>query len=75
MQHFHHPHDPATVYALTRDLFLAASITCLLCALHRIARALTLRARVEALDELEDDYTSDEREIVLAKVKSGSMHC
>ncbi len=73
--YFHRLEDPETVYGLVRDVFLAASITCLLSALHRIAHALTLTARVKALDEFEDSYTPEEREIMLAKVRAGSLHC
>jgi hypothetical protein len=51
--------DPDTVYELAHDLFLAGSITCFLYALHRIARGLTLTARVKALDEFEDAYEPD----------------
>lgn len=73
--YFHRLHDPETVYALLRDIFLAAAITCFLDALHRIAKGLTLGARVKALDELEDAYTPEEREVLIQKIKVKSLHC
>jgi len=73
--YFHRLRDPETVYGLLRDIFLAAAITCLLDALHRIAKGLTLSARVKALDELEDEYTPEEREVLIQKIKVKSLHC
>ncbi|MHB1136904.1 MAG: hypothetical protein ACYCXR_09815 [Coriobacteriia bacterium] len=67
--------DPDTVYELAHDLFLAGSITCFLYALHRIARGLTLTARVKALDEFEDAYEPEEREALMHKIKASSLHC
>ena len=76
MDHYiHRLKDPDTVYALVRDLFIAASITCVLSALHRIAAALSLTARVKAFDELEDEYTPEEREALVHKIKVKSLHC
>jgi hypothetical protein len=73
--YFHRLQDPETVYGLVRDIFLAAAITCFLDALQRIAKGLTLSARVDALDEFEDDYTPEEREILIHKIKVKSLHC
>lgn len=73
--YFHRLQDPETVYGLVRDIFLAAAITCFLDALHRIAKALTLSARVKALEEFEDAYTPEEREVLLQKIKVKSLHC
>jgi hypothetical protein len=73
--YFHRLQDPETVYGLVRDIFLAAAITCFLDALHRIAKGLTLSARVDALEEFEDDYTPEEREVLIHKIKVKSLHC
>lgn len=76
MHHYYHRlQDPDTVYALVRDVFLAGSIVCFLCALHRIASGLALSARVDALDEFEDAYTPEEREVLIHKIKVKSLHC
>ncbi len=61
------------LYLLIRDLFSALSITCLLWALHRIAGALRVRSRVVALDSLGPAYTSEEREVIIHKIKTESM--
>ena len=73
--YFHRLQDPETVYGLVRDIFLAAAITCFLDALHRIAKGLQLSARVDALDEFEDDYTPEEREVLIQKIKVKSLRC
>jgi len=75
MDHYlHRLHDPETVYGLVRDVFLGASITCFLYALHRIASALKLSARVKALDEFKDSYAPEEREILIEKIRVTSLH-
>lgn len=61
-----------TVGGLVAGVFVACALTCVLSALHRIATALMLSARVEVLDELEDDLTPEERELILWKVKARS---
>jgi hypothetical protein len=66
--------DPDTVYGLIRDLFLAAAITCVLSALHRIADGLILTGRIKALGKFGDAYTPEEREILIHKVKVRSLH-
>jgi len=73
--YFHRLQDPETVYGLVRDIFLAAAITCFLDALHRIAKGLTLSARVKALEEFEESYTPEEREVLIDKIKVKSLHC
>ncbi len=62
-----------TLYGLVRDLFAALSITCFLLALHRIANALMIEGRVVAYDELADAYAPEEREVLIHKIKRGSM--
>lgn len=76
MDHYiHRLKDPDTVYALARDLFIAGAVTCVLSALHRMAAALTLTARVKAFDELEDEYTPEELKVLVSKIKMKSLHC
>lgn len=58
------------MYEGFKDLFVAAAITCFLLAGHRIAAALKTSARIEALEELGDVFTAEEREVVIHKVKS-----
>jgi len=75
MHHYlHRLQDPETVYGLLRDLFLGASITCFLYALHRIASALKLTARVKALDEFKDLYAAEERSALIDKIKLTSLN-
>jgi len=62
-----------TVYGLVRDLFCALSITCFLFALHRIANALMIEGRVVAYDELADAYAPEEREMLIHRIKHGSL--
>lgn len=61
------------LYGLVRDLFKAGAIACILCAAHRIANGLMLRARIEALEEYGDAYAPEEREVLIRKIKHGSM--
>jgi hypothetical protein len=65
--------DEITIYGLVRDLFVAASVTCFLWALHDIARGLLLGARVKSYDRLEDAYTPEEREVLIHRIKVGSI--
>ncbi len=62
-----------TIYGLIRDLFVASSITCFLWALHRIGNGLVVSARVAAYRELPDSYTTDEREVLIHKIKRESL--
>jgi hypothetical protein len=61
------------LYGLVRDLFMASAITCVLYAAHRIANGLMLGAQVKALDEFGDAYAPEEREVLIRKIKHGSM--
>jgi len=75
MHHYlHRLQDPETLYGLLRDLFLGASITCFLYALHRIASALKLTARVKALHEFKDVYAAEERNALIEKIKVTSLN-
>jgi len=62
-----------TVYGLIRDIFFAAATTCLLLALHRIGTALLIESRVVAYDEFADAYAPEEREVLIHKIKRGSL--
>lgn len=61
------------LYGLVRDLFMAAAITCFLSALHRIANGIALGARIKALDKYGEAYAPEEREVLIHKIKHGSM--
>ena len=74
-QYLHRLRRPETVLGLVRDIFLAASITCFLYALNRIASALSLSARVKALDEFEKSYAPEERDALIEKIRVESLHC
>ena len=50
-----------------------ASITCVLFALHRIARGVLLGAEVKAFGKFEDAYTPEEREVLIHKIKVQSL--
>lgn len=65
--------DDLTVYGLIRDLFCASAITCFLWASHRMGKGLVLKARIKALDELEDAYTPEEREVLIHRIKAESL--
>lgn len=69
----HYYDDELTLYELSRDLFKAAAVTCVLWALHRAARGVILGARVDAYDELEDSYTPEEREALIHRIKVESL--
>ena len=74
MHHYlHRLQDPETVYGLLRDLFVGAAITCFLYALHRIAGALKLTARVKALHGFEDAYAPKERDSLIETIKVTSL--
>ena len=62
------------LYGLFRDLFMAGAIVSFLFALHRIANGVMLGARVKSLDEFEDAYAPEEREVLIHKIKQRSMH-
>lgn len=69
----HYYEDEMTVYDLVRDLFCASAVTCFLWALHRCGKGLMLGARVKALDEFEDAYTPEEREVLIHRIKVESL--
>lgn len=61
------------LYGLIRDLFMAASITCFLYALHRIANGVSLGGRIKALKKYGDAYAPEEREALIHKIKKDSL--
>lgn len=67
--------DDLSMYGLLCDLFTAGAVTCLLMALHRIARGLILRGQVKALAEMGEAYTAEEREVLIHRIKQESLRC
>lgn len=61
------------LYALIRDLVHAAMLVFFIVGLQRIGNGLMLHARVKALDEFKDAYAPDEREVLIRKIKHGSL--
>ena len=61
------------LYALVRDLFVAAAISCFLYAMHRIANGVSVGGRVSALKEMGDAYTPEEREELIHIIKKDSL--
>jgi hypothetical protein len=64
---------PVTLYGLISDLFIAFSITCFLLAMHRIATGLRLGARITAMRKLEDEFTPEECELVIHRIKKEAV--
>ena len=65
--------EQAGLDGLVRDLFCAGAISCLLYALHRLARGVLLGAEVKAFGKFEDAYTPEEREALMHKIKVRSL--
>lgn len=65
--------DELTVYGLVRDLFVAASVTCFLWAMHRIGHGLSVAGRVAAYRELSEAYAPEEREVLIHRIKQESL--
>lgn len=65
--------DELTIYGLVRDLFTASAITCFLWALHRIGTGVRLSGRVTAYRKMGDEYTPEEREELIHKIKADSL--
>ncbi|MBE0417633.1 MAG: hypothetical protein IBX63_07700 [Coriobacteriia bacterium] len=61
------------LWTLVRDVFYALAATCVLCAVHRIAGGVLLGARITALREVGEAYTPEEREVLIHKIKHGSL--
>lgn len=60
-------------WGLVRDAFAALAVTGVLYAAHRIANGLLLGARITALREVGEAYTPEEREVLIHKIKHGSL--
>lgn len=61
------------LWALVRYVFLAITLGWLLCAAYRIAGGVLLGARITALREVGEAYTPEEREVLIHKIKHGSL--
>jgi hypothetical protein len=61
------------IFYLFWVLFYAAATTCFLYAVNRIAATLKTGVRVKVLKELGPDLSAEERETLVAKVKSRAM--
>ena len=64
----------AELAALCGGLFMAGVFTCALLALHRIAAALKLQARVVTYHKLRDELSDEEKKVVLTKIKEAALH-
>lgn len=62
-----------TLSGLVRDAFLALAVTCALYAAQRIANGVLLGARITALREVGEAYTPEEREVLIHRIKNGSL--
>jgi hypothetical protein len=60
-------------WGFVRDVFAALAVTCVLYAAHRIANGLLLGARITALREVGEAYTPEEREVLIHRIKHGSL--
>lgn len=78
MSHSSHHHGRScspclAVLLYVEKIFWAAAATCLLYAVHRIATALKLQARVETLDKLGDTLSDDERQQMVHRIKARAL--
>lgn len=64
---------PLVAYNVARDLFWAAVAACFLWAIHRIGAGVLLQARVDAYDELRDEYAPEELEQLIHVIKHDSI--
>jgi len=72
-RHIFKPNPLLMVFVLVESLFWALAATCVMSALHRIASALKLQARVKVLKECGDAFTEEEREKLIHKIKVRSL--
>ena len=61
------------LYGLIRDLVSVCAAGFFLWTAHRIATGILLGARIEALREYGEAYAPEEREVLIHKIKHGSM--
>ena len=69
------PNPAFVAFFLLESIFWAAAATCVMSALHRIAGALKLKARVAVLDKYGDAFTEEEREQLVHKIKKDALGC
>lgn len=73
MGHGHGPGPLRMVFGLAFALFYALGFVSLLWAVHRIARALSITARLKTLDRLEAELTDEERRTLVERVRRESL--
>jgi hypothetical protein len=61
------------LFFLLESLFWASTVTCFLWAIHRMADAMKMQARIKALDKYGDAFTDEEREVLITKIKHRAM--
>lgn len=66
--------DGGGILELLTYVFLAGAITCFLMALHRIAGALSLGARVKVVNAVGVEIPEEQRQALVAKVTSRALH-
>jgi hypothetical protein len=60
-------------FILFQWLFMIGSMVCLLGALNRGANALKLESRVKALNAVPDEFTDEERDYLIHKIKARAL--
>jgi hypothetical protein len=60
-------------FAMFHWLFMIGSVVCVLGALNRGANALKLQSRVKALKSFPEDFTDEEREYLIHKIKTRAL--
>ena len=65
--------DDFLLWSLVRDVFWAVAFGWLLYLVHRLAAGVLLGARITALREVGEAYTPEEREVLIHKIKHGSL--
>jgi hypothetical protein len=70
-------HDPRVlffgVFYLFWTVFCAAATTCFLCAVNRIAGSMRAGVSLKALKQLGDEFTDEERRLVVARLKKKAL--
>jgi hypothetical protein len=60
-------------FMLFQWLFMIGSVVCFLGAINRAASALKLESRVKALKAVNDEFTDEEREHLIHKIKTHAL--
>jgi len=73
----HHRMPPVAlmIVAITHCVFYAAATVCLLQAVNRRAGAKKLMARVETLKAIPEEFTEEERAVLVDKIKTSALSC